>query len=370
MSHFWKDSIALYIREMQIFRSHLRTNIIRSIIFPLTFILLLGNLGSMSAAKTNIAIVNYAQNPLSYQFISDVTASHSLNIVAQTNQYEALKMLSNGNATLVMVVLPSFPYGSPSIYIYYDNNPIELGSSLQVIQSLTQQFGATASAVSSSSSTGTTSIFINPTYATSASYKTFLIGGIIVMVAVFGTLFGGGLSLISDKQLGNLKSFLITPIDRKSIIMSKIFYSITLAMLNATIALIIGVLDGGGIAMGLFGLVWIYGLVLFVAIGFSGLTLLLASRIDKQEVYTIVSNALIMPLWFISGAFFPTSALPSWLYPISVINPLTYATNGMRYVMMNGYYPLNLVIFDFSILIVFAIIMVVLAINSLKRTIA
>ena len=365
MSHFWNDSFALYKREMLIFKSHFKTNIIRSLIFPLTLILILGNMGNTTGARTNIAIVNYAQNPQANQFIAELTASHSLNVMAQTNEYQAMELLKNGNVTVVVIILPSFPYTNPGVYIYYSNNFVELGTSLQSIESIAQSFG-----VRSELSYQAPSVVLNPTYATSASYKTFLIAGIIIMVAVFGALFGGGLSIITDKQLGNLKSFLIAPIDRRSIVMSKVFYSITLALINGTIAILIGFLDGAGIAMGAIGLVWIYALIIIVVIGFSSLTLTIASRIDKPEVYTIFANTLILPLWFISGAFFPTSALPSWLKPVSVIDPLTYATNGIRYVTMNGYYPLNLQILDFGILLAFGAVMLVLALNSLKRTIS
>ncbi|MGC8649070.1 MAG: ABC transporter permease [Candidatus Micrarchaeia archaeon] len=366
MSHFWNDSFALFKREMIIFRSHFKTNILRSLIFPLTLILILGNMGNTTGARTNIAIVNYAQNPKANQFMSELQASHSLNVLAQTTEYQALKMLKNGNATVVVVIMPSFPYGSPSVYVYYSNNFVELGTSLQSIEAIAGSFGARTAA----SEQAQTNVFLNPTYATSASYKTFLIAGIIIMVAAFGALFGGGMSIITDKQLGNLKSFLIAPIDRRSIIMSKILYSTALALINGTIAIIIGFLDGAGIAMGAIGLVWIYALIIMVAVGFSGMTLIIASRIDKPEVYAIFTNALVLPLWFISGAFFPTSALPSWLQPISVIDPLTYATNGIRYVTMNGYYPLNLQILDFGVMIIFGAIMVILALNSLKRTIS
>ncbi|MGC9190810.1 MAG: ABC transporter permease, partial [Candidatus Micrarchaeia archaeon] len=152
------------------------------------------------------------------------------------------------------------------------------------------------------------------------------------------------------------------------IIVSKIMYTTVLSLINGTIALLLGLLDGATFAGGLGGLLWVYALVVMVTVGFSGLSLLLATRVPKIEIYSILTNAVILPLWFISGAFFPTSSLPSWLYPLSQVDPLTYATNGIRSVMLYGYYPINSIILDFSILGIFAIIMVLWGFRALKST--
>ncbi|MGC8651940.1 MAG: ABC transporter permease [Candidatus Micrarchaeia archaeon] len=369
--HFWNDTYALFKREMLIFRSNIKANILRSIIFPLTLILFLGNLGGMSSSTTSIAVVNYATSPEAMQFISALQATHSLRVMGISNQASAIQMLKNNNVYVVVVVMQSFPHGEPSVYLYYNNNFVNLGSSIQTITSIAQQFNAPLSreAISQNTPMATpTNVFADPTFATSISYKSFLIAGIIIMVSVFGAMFGGGMSIITDRQLGNLKAFLIAPIDKRTIITSKIFYTVVLSLITATIALVLGLLDGATFAGGIAGLGWIYALVIMVTMGFSGLSMLLATRIPKIEIYSILTNAVILPLWFISGAFFPTSSLPSWLYPLSQIDPLTYATNGIRDVMLYGFYPALSIIIDFSILGAFAAIMIFLSFRTLKNT--
>jgi ABC-2 type transport system permease protein len=37
-----------------------------------------------------------------------------------------------------------------------------------------------------------------------------------------------------------------------------------------------------------------------------------------------------MPIFFLSGAIFPIENLPSVIYSISMIDPLTYGVDGMR----------------------------------------
>jgi ABC-2 type transport system permease protein len=38
----------------------------------------------------------------------------------------------------------------------------------------------------------------------------------------------------------------------------------------------------------------------------------------------------VMPMFFVSGAFFPVSGLPGWLGVLNRIDPLTYAVDPMR----------------------------------------
>ncbi len=371
MSNFWNDTYALFVREMLIFRSNIRANIIRSIIFPLTLILFLGNLGNTTVGSTSIAVVNYATNTQSMQFVSALQASHYLKVVGVTDQAAAIQLLKNNKAYVVVTIMPSFPKGTPSVYLYYSNNFINLGASLQTITSIAQGFAtplSRAAIVQNEPAAQQSNVSQDPTFATSVSYKSFLIAGIIIMVSVFGAMFGGGMSIITDRQLGYLKAFLIAPISKRSIIVGKMFYTIVLSLINATIALALGILDGATFAGTIFGLGWVYALVIMVSIGFSGLSLLLATRMPKIEIYSIITNAVILPLWFISGAFFPTSSLPSWLYPLSQIDPLTYATNGIRDVMLYGFYPTGAILVDFSILGAFAIAMIILSFKALKNT--
>ena len=76
-----------------------------------------------------------------------------------------------------------------------------------------------------------------------------------------------------------------------------------------------------------------------------------------------------MPLWFASGAFSPVSALPSWLQPLSVVDPLTYITIGIRDVMINGYYPIATMAFDVILLVAFSIVATAVAIMAFKTKI-
>lgn len=344
-----EDSMTLYRREMLIFKSHLRTNIIRSAMFPIIFIFFFGAIGSTTFG-INVAVVNYANNAQSTSFINSLTSSRTASITAITTQTDALAMLSSGQVSAVIVILPTFPKtssGNPSVDVYYSNSNFEATQS--IIPFIEEQANGFNTAVQTSA-VAQSNTSARLLYGTTSNYTVFLVGGIICMTIAFGMTFGTGMSLITDRQLGNLKSFIISPISKDSIVLSKIMAGATEALLYIAITLIIGALDGVGIAMGFVGLMWIIVIGIMVAIGFAGISTILASRIEKVEVYTIVAQVIVMPLWFLSGAFFPTTSFPSFMQPIVTADPLTYATQGIRNVMMLGYYPVGQILLDMAIL--------------------
>lgn len=356
------DIFSLYKREMLIFKANLVSNIIRSIIFPLVLILFLGGIGS-SITHVPVAIVNYANNPQSFQFISKLQLNNVLSIKAITTQNIAMNMLHQSNVSLVLIILPNFPNSTTNIQLYYNNNNFQnTGTAIAFIQS---------AAATTNSKAKSTSITQTSVSGTKASYKDFLFGGILIMVTVFGSTFNGGISLIKDRDTGILKSFLMSPISKLSIILSKILSGITQSTLYVFIAIIIGLADGVTIAMFPFyiAILFILLFTVLISILFSCVAIILAIRIPKVEIFTILMNAITLPMWFLSGAFFPASSLPKLFQPFNTFNPLTYAVNPIRNLTMLGYLTSNEIVFDISVIFIAIIIMFILAFKFFKTTI-
>jgi ABC-2 type transport system permease protein len=73
-----------------------------------------------------------------------------------------------------------------------------------------------------------------------------------------------------------------------------------------------------------------------VAIGLSALGLLLAWSMDSTQGFHAIMNLLLMPMWLLSGAFFPASGASTWMTWIMAINPLTYGVTCVRYTLALG----------------------------------
>jgi ABC-2 type transport system permease protein len=95
--------------------------------------------------------------------------------------------------------------------------------------------------------------------------------------------------------------------------------------------------------------------------GFSALAIAMAARTKQTQTYGILSQTITLPLSFLGGAFVPVSSLPAILYPITVVNPVTYAVNAVRDVMLKGYLPV-MAFFEYSaVLIAFALVTLAIA---------
>jgi ABC-2 type transport system permease protein len=71
--------------------------------------------------------------------------------------------------------------------------------------------------------------------------------------------------------------------------------------------------------------------MVLVGIGFTAFGIAIASRMEDMTGFQLVMNFIIFPLFGLSGALFPISSLPGWLGPITLLDPLTYGVEGIRF---------------------------------------
>jgi ABC-2 type transport system permease protein len=86
---------------------------------------------------------------------------------------------------------------------------------------------------------------------------------------------------------------------------------------------------------------------------FTGFGLILATKLGDTEGFMSIMNLIVMPIFFLSGAFFPLQAMPAGVRYIMYINPLTYGVDGLRGTLVGGAaFPLWL---DFVVLFILSI---------------
>ncbi|MBI4021347.1 MAG: ABC transporter permease [Candidatus Aenigmarchaeota archaeon] len=163
------------------------------------------------------------------------------------------------------------------------------------------------------------------------SYLEFFAPGIIGMTLLFTSIFAG-ISVIWEKQFGFLKEILVAPASRTAIAVGKMAGSVTVAMINGlllfAIALLMGALPLAGLsAAGVAAALVCMALIsaFFVSVG-----LILASRLDNMEGFQMIMSFLVMPTFFLSGAFFPLATAPGWMQALAFVNPLRYGVDGLR----------------------------------------
>ncbi|MCE9546226.1 MAG: ABC transporter permease [Planctomycetia bacterium] len=151
--------------------------------------------------------------------------------------------------------------------------------------------------------------------------------GTLVMILLFTAIFAT-ISIIEDRREGFLQSVLVAPLPRWSMVAGKIFGGASLAMLQGLLFLILGLLTVKGMSPGFFGVIGVVLLMAVVSLALCGLGFLLAWRMESTQGFHAIMMVLLMPMWLLSGAFFPAAA--GWMGWVVALNPLTYGVSGIR----------------------------------------
>ena len=189
------------------------------------------------------------------------------------------------------------------------------------------------------------------------SYLSYMAPGIIGMSLLFTSMFSG-ISVIWDRQFGFLKEILVAPVSRLSIVIGKIVGSSTISLINGTLIIIISVLMGA-LHFGFLSLIMAFVFMLLISFTFVGIGLTIASRLKNMEGFQMIMNFLIMPLFFLSGAFFPLENVPIWMKTLAYIDPLMYGVDGLRNAF-RGVSRLPIVL-DLGVMLGFSTVMVLIS---------
>jgi ABC-2 type transport system permease protein len=169
--------------------------------------------------------------------------------------------------------------------------------------------------------------------------------GTVMLTLLFTAIFST-ISIIEDRREGFLQSVLVGPAGRWAMVMGKLLGGSAIALIQAFFMLGLGaILDAPG-----HWLDWgqMVGLLTLTALGMTGLGFVLAWRLDSTQGFHAVMNLLLMPMWLLSGAFFP---MPAWtestpwsqlaLHAVMRVNPLTYCVAGTRRAWSGADLPLG-----------------------------
>ncbi len=163
-----------------------------------------------------------------------------------------------------------------------------------------------------------------------ASFSAYLVPGVASMTVLFASIFAA-ISLIQDRQEGFLRAALVSPASRSAIAVSKIAAGAITATLQGGVVLL--ALPAAGHPVTALGLLLSLAALVCVSTALTGFGLLMAWRVESTQGYHGVMNAVLMPLWLLSGGVFPVETAAGWLAAIARLNPLTWCHEAMRHAL-------------------------------------
>ena len=190
------------------------------------------------------------------------------------------------------------------------------------------------------------------------SYIEFMAPGVIILTAIFTSIFGG-VNTLWDRRYGFMNKALTSPISRSSIALGKMLAISLVSALQASLILGIALAIGVNFVNPLMFFPIMLIVILF-SLGFSGISVVVAATAKSQETFWGVVNFLGMPLFMLSPALFPLELVPDWLAVVAKLNPVTYSVLLIRG-MMTGTTQAVSVALDLAVICGFVIVMVALA---------
>src|SRR5262252_6719188 len=160
------------------------------------------------------------------------------------------------------------------------------------------------------------------------SYLQFIAPGVISMTVLFSSIFSG-IGLLWDRQFGFLKETLVAPVPRLQIMAGRTLGGATIAIIQGTLVLIVCMLVGFR-PQGFAAIPQAFLFMALIAIVFAALGTAIGSALRDMQGFQMVMNFLVMPIFFLSGALFPLSDLPTALAVATRVDPLSYGIDGLR----------------------------------------
>jgi ABC-2 type transport system permease protein len=164
------------------------------------------------------------------------------------------------------------------------------------------------------------------------SFRTFIYPGVLAMSVMFTAIFSAG-SIVWDREFGFLREMLVAPVSRSSLVVGKCLGGSTIATFQGVVMLALAGLAGVPYQPVL--LLTLVGELLLLSFTLTAFGVMMAARISQFQAFMALTQMLVMPLFFLSGALYPLTGLPAWLSVLTRIDPLSYVVGPMRHAVFS-----------------------------------
>ncbi len=180
------------------------------------------------------------------------------------------------------------------------------------------------------------------TFVVPFTYLQFIFPAVVALNVMY-TSVQSAISVIWDREFGFLREVLVSPMSRGMVLLGKVLGGATVAMAHGCLVLLLA--RFADVPLTWLAVLKALGLMAMLAFALTSLGVVIANRIRSFEGFGVFSNAVILPLYFTSSSIFPLDpalsrsqtrvVYPEWLVTIVEYNPLTYAVDSLRGVLIN-----------------------------------
>ena len=302
--------------------------------FPLIFVVVFGVFTSNQTNTITIAVVDYAQDDVSNQLIKSLGQMETFEIDERQDEEQARNEVEDGELGYVLIIpaglAVTIAQDPPaSVNLVYDDSSLSSGIIIGIVQRFLDRMNLDLAQAPNRLTLSAEGIS-----ARDLDFFDFLMPGLAVWGVMSFSVIGLATAMASYREKKILKRILATPLKIRTFLAAQMFSYLVLALVQT------GIILGAGVAMFDFSIdgniLYIALLVLVGNMVFLNLGLIVGAYSKTVQAASGIGNAIVLPLMFFSGVFFPTDGLPVVLATLVEYLPLSPLLEALRGVTLEA----------------------------------
>ncbi len=311
---------------------------------PIIQLVIFGYAVNLDVDRVPTAILDLDRTRTSREHVARLLADGTLLEVARPSSvHEAERMLETGEAAVVLVLPSGFerdvvrqrPASVQAILDGTNPNRASVAASAVATYFAERSAELVRARVSRAAAAGMPAprvpelsvrsrVFFNPGLETSI----YMVPGVAAILLMLITTIVTAMGLSREKERGTLEQILVTPVPSGVLILGKIIPFAAFGILDFTIALVVGAYVFDLPLRGDFVLLFT-GTVLYLLTTL-GVGLLISTLSGSQQQAFMGGFLFLLPASLLSGIMTPIQSMPSWLQPVTLLNPVRHYAEIMR----------------------------------------
>lgn len=197
--------------------------------------------------------------------------------------------------------------------------------------------------------------------------STYYVPGLAALGVIAGSFVNLVISVTAQRETGVLKRRRATPVPAWVLIAGRALTAVVVALAVMTALLLIGRFAYGVRlpAETLPGVIVtaVVGAITFCCLGYA-----LTTAIHSADAAQPMVQAIMLPLYFISGVFIPNVNLPTWLQDVAKVFPVEHLAGGLRHAFDPGTHGIGIVWSDIGVLALWAAAGLTIALTRFEWT--
>jgi ABC-2 type transport system permease protein len=346
-----------------------KTAVFFRVAFPVLLILVFGTIFmNQDNVRYDFYMQDLDQTDSSTELVKTLEINENFKIIMIDPNIDAAQYARKNKINLIVVIPKGYESSlmqrmgledlsaSATIKYIYDPSSTSVDTKMQILNSVFAEINQRMSGKPTFIKPAVTSIL-------SRDYRfiDFFVPGIIAMTVMTASLFGAVNVNAELRQKGVIKKLSTTPITHTDWILSNVLYQFLLSVIS-TISILLVSYTVFDVSLQLN--FWLPVFVVLDVFAFVGIGMILTRVAKEAESAAAAANAIMFPMMFLSGTFFPVEMMPGFLQKFSRILPLYYVNEGLRASMI---FMDNMVALRCSVIIgVFAAAVFVLGMMTTK----